>query len=175
MSLQVSLHRVFKDFDKRKNYKTLFNEYKKGVTKEALETAMLEQLKEHTWSELMQNDKKYEIITDTYNELLDYEDLIPTQADADALWYYLVKIYDNTLSHLLSQYKKALKLEEEEAEEQEIQEQEEAEESLTTPTMQETIEALKIVFGGLLVIACIIFAPLLLIGFIIIEILKNTK
>lgn len=174
MSLQVSMQRVFKDYDKRKNYKALFNDYKKGVTKEALETAMLEQLKEHTWSELMQNDKKYEIITDTYNELLDYEDLIPTQADADALWYYLAKIYDNTLSHLLSQYKKALKLEQEEAEEQE-EEQEEAEESLTTPTMQEVIEALKIVFGGLLVIACIIFAPLLLIGFIIIEVLKNTK
>lgn len=167
MSLKTSVNRALTEADQLKSDKQLNQNIKDYKIKNALQFAIIEELKTKTIKDLKKSDVKFTIIKNTLYETV--TDIIANGTEQEFYFYKMQDIYDKELIKIERQEKqkqKEIRREQQEAEKLQAEK---------LANQQDFRHSINIIINGVIIALLVIFAPFLLISFVIYFILKNMK
>lgn len=164
MSLYNTINRATQEAEQLKSDKQLNQSIKDYEIRNALQFAIIEELKKRTIKDLKKSDVKFTIIKNTLYETI--ADIIANDTEENFYFYKMQDIYDKELAKIEKQEKQKQKeIEQEQQEAEKVQAEKIANKQLAIDT----------IFKALGIIGLILLAPIIFIIFIIFEALKNTK
>lgn len=167
MSLYNTINRATQEAEQLKSDKQLNQSIKDYEIRNALQFAIIEELKKRTIKDLKKSDVKFTIIKNTLYETI--ADIIANDTEEDFYFYKMQDIYDKELAKIEKQEKQKQKeIEQEQQEAEKVQAEKIA-------NKQNFIHSINIIINGVIISLLVIFAPFLLISFVIYFILKNMK
>ena len=164
MSLQTSVKRALTEADQLKSDKQLNQSIKDYEIRNALQFAIIEELKRRTIEDLKKSDIKFTIIKNTLYETI--TDIIANDTEEDYYFYKMQDIYDKELAKIEKQEKQKQK---------EIEKKQQEAEKIKIQEAARRQAAIDLFFKIIGIIGLILLAPLIFCIFIIFEALKNTK
>lgn len=179
MSLQKSVERALTESEQLKSDKQLLLATKENIIKNAVIFAIKDELRLNSIDILKQDLKKDKIIDNILFETID--DLIANKTEQDFYYYKIAEYYDKEIEKIeRKQEREKRKLEKEQKEQERkrlFEEKQQEKERLLKEKERKEKQARQeaIAWEILKILAWIILAPILLIAFIFIEVLKSTK